>query len=247
MWLKHEDTNALQNINRIQAMGAAQMLGLTDLEQWERSGDKADINAIVECGLSPGVSVQVQGVLRFYRIAKTREDNSMLGAMWEIVEADRKTFGITEGINWEVARLLEKYKDEEWPIFENKEGWKTVIDKIAREEANEWYCEEMNASGLLSKKDRYRRIREAEADVLRPSSEIEKTIEMLTGSDRLRYEHIQRAHYLDIKPTLAEWEVREIALMRLHDSAHVRVHNVKLQTREGEVCASASAPQRELR
>ena len=48
--------------------------------------------------------------------------------------------------------------------MENKEGWKTVIDKIAREEANEWYCEEMNASGLLSKKDRYRRIREAEAD-----------------------------------------------------------------------------------
>jgi hypothetical protein len=42
------------------------------------------------------VSIQIQGVLRFYRIAKTRESDTMLGMMWDIVEADKELYGVQE-------------------------------------------------------------------------------------------------------------------------------------------------------
>ena len=117
MWLSHKDKTALEHMNHIQMIGALQLLGISDTHIWDRSNKVEPMNAITETGLMPAIGMYAQGVLRFYRIAKTREPESMLGKMWEIVEADRQTYGTKEGINHEVALLLEKYDTIDWPLF----------------------------------------------------------------------------------------------------------------------------------
>jgi hypothetical protein len=98
MWLESSDTETLQYINKMQSIGGEQLLGISGMQEWELTNERAYANVITECGLMPAaaVSIQIQGVLRFYRIAKTRESDTMLGMMWDIVEADKELYGVQE-------------------------------------------------------------------------------------------------------------------------------------------------------
>ena len=128
MWLERDDKETLQYINGIQARGAEQLMGITAMSEWELTHERGQVNVLTECGLMPAVGLQIQGVMRFYRIVKTRSPNSMLGMMWEIVEADRKMFKVEEGINNEVNKILEGHQNEEWPAYNNKTDWKAKIN-----------------------------------------------------------------------------------------------------------------------
>ena len=117
-------------------------MGITAMSEWELTHERGQVNVLSECGLMPSVGLQIQGVMRFYRIVKTRSPNSMLGMMWEIVEADRNMFKVEEGINNEVNKILEGHQHEEWPAYNNKTDWKAKINWLAAEAVDKWYVTE---------------------------------------------------------------------------------------------------------
>jgi hypothetical protein len=164
--------------------------------------------------------------MRFYRIVKTRSSKSMLGAMWEIVEADRELFNVEEGINNEVNRILEGHAQEEWPAFHNKIDWKAKINGIAAEAAADWYVAECTKGNIGGNRDQYRRIREAEMDFTNKEDEIQRTVQELTGEHRNRYGKAGRAEYLDLMPALNAKDTAEIAMMRTQSRSQIQ-HRAK--------------------
>ena len=231
MWLESGDTKTLQYINGIQARGAEQLMGISAMSEWELTHERAHVNVLTESGLMPAVGLQIQGVMRFYRIVKTRSRSSMLGMMWEIVEADRKMFKVEEGINNEVSKILEGHQQEEWPAYNNKLDWKAKINWLAAEAAEKWYVAECTEGKIGGNRDQYRRIREAEMDATNEEDEIERTEQELLGENRNRYSKTGRAEYLDLTPVLNATDTAEIAIMRTQYSASIRTHHKSRRTK----------------
>jgi hypothetical protein len=87
-------------------VGAKLLLGISNID--EANTEPPPCAAMLETNLKPAHVLRIMGLLRFWRIALSRDDSSILHQVWDVIESHAP---ITDGhsLNGEIHRLQEKY------------------------------------------------------------------------------------------------------------------------------------------
>ena len=191
----HEsNTKAHALVNNVQRKGARLLLGICDIDQ--ANTEPPPCAALIEANLKPAHVLRIMGLLRFWRIALSRDESSILRQVWEVVESHAPITDM-HSLNGEIHRLQQKYNDQIGDTVPNpkcKKEWKKLVDDISKQELHAWYKEHIRAAGRASA---YAAIRH---------ELVGKTPEYLT--------HI----------ALSKHERRNIAVMRTQCAAYVAAH-----------------------
>jgi hypothetical protein len=146
MWLAGSDSVAMRTIDRIQCIGAQLLMGVSVPSDW--TVRPPNVSILLESGLAPACVMRVKGLLRLWRVARTREPNSLLGMAWSIGEDFRHMFG-RESINNAVAEVHRKYyAPKVWPEPELKTTWKVEIDLVGETVFSDWYRREVSGAAM---------------------------------------------------------------------------------------------------
>jgi hypothetical protein len=94
-------------------------------------------------GLSPACVLPTRGLLGLWRVAQSREPNSLLGLAWSLGEEHKVELG-RECTNNAVAEIDRKYcSDIEWPEPDLRKEWKEAISCVSNKVLREWYRKEV--------------------------------------------------------------------------------------------------------
>ena len=221
MWLAGSDEQAMATIDRIQCIGAQRLLGITIPSKY--CCRPPNVCILMESGLAPACVLRVQGLLRLWRVALSREPHSLLGKAWELGEEYRTRLG-SGGINYAVKEVCDKYTDQgyKWPLPCERKEWKLGIDEVANKVQYEWYRAQVT-SRADGRRVEYASIRDAE---LRASFALEPRAHRHTQQDIAH-------HVIDTMPAtpatfadlpLRPLEVSIITQLRCQMLSCVRTH-----------------------
>ena len=159
LWLAGSDNLAMSTIDRIQCIGAQQLLGVSVPSKW--TCRPANVSMLMESGLSPACVLRARGLLGLWRVAQSREPQSLLGMAWGSGEEYRMQLG-RECINNAVKEIVREHAgDVEWPEPDLKKEWKEVIGEVSNKVLRAWYRREVKSS-VTGRRAEYGLIREAE-------------------------------------------------------------------------------------
>jgi hypothetical protein len=217
-WLAGCDSKAMTTIDRIQCIGAQQLLGVDVPSKW--TCRPPSVSMLMESGLSPACVLRAQGLLRLWRVAQTREPDSLLGLAWSMGEEYKVRLG-KECINTAVDEINREYCSTiEWPEPNLRKEWKQAIGKVSARVRLKWYREQVT-NKLTGRRAEYSRIREAE---------IRAEYSQQTGPHTAPQIAQHVADTIPITPApftalaLRPLEVSLITRMRCHMSSCIRTH-----------------------
>jgi hypothetical protein len=92
------------------------------------------------------------GLLRFWRIALSRDESSILHQVWQVIES-HSSITDAHSLNGEIHRLQQKHSDQigsTVPKPSCKKEWKQLVDDISKHELLAWYNVEVHSAGRVA-------------------------------------------------------------------------------------------------
>ena len=149
MWIQLRNPRAVGLINRYQAEGAAAILGIASDNP--SITDPPRCVLLREVGLHPAHVLHALGLVRFYRLVRSRPRDSLLRRTWCVIESHRADQH-PDSINTALRQLKDAHPelDQQLPPAENKLDWKQLANSIAKKEIARWTNDQITNSHRMS-------------------------------------------------------------------------------------------------
>ena len=149
MWIQLANEHAIGLVNRYQAEGAAEILGISSANP--SITDPPRCSLLREVGLHPAHVLHALGLIRFYRLVRSRTRSSLLRQTWCVIESHRDSLH-PGSINAAFHRLVDAHPElgQQLPPVGNRLWWKQLANSVAKKEIARWTNDQITASQRVS-------------------------------------------------------------------------------------------------
>eukprot|EP00935_MAST-01C_sp_MAST-1C-sp1_P002137 g2137.t1 len=109
---------------------------------------------LTEMGLEPAVVLQLRGVMQLWRMALSREGDTVMGGVWGLMEQHvKRGTAAPDSFNMQVRALKERYPNQMDALSGieklpgSTDGWKAVTADLVKERKRAWYHSETLFNG----------------------------------------------------------------------------------------------------